>query len=134
MANAKGRRWSVLLWARLSSIVIVLPLSTLTERKGSSFLCSIGIIGEKEPPDEKTKGERATKEAELGIQKCKVFGMEIKALTEGEEPRAVDSSGSGEQAVKHSAVQQYLSRAFGARYRLCHCNRDAPGNQDELSL
>lgn len=77
------------------------------------LLCSIGVISEKEPPDEETKSKKAAKEAELGVQKCKVFGMEIKALTQQDEPRAVES---GEKAVNPTNVQQYLARAFGGRY------------------
>ena len=78
--------------------------------------CSIGVIAEKEPPSEEAKQQKQDKEAELGVQKCNVFGMEIKALTEDGEPRALDSSGSGDKAVESNKVQQYLRRSFGTRY------------------
>lgn len=79
--------------------------------------CSIGVIAEKEPPSEEAKQQKQDKEAEIGVQKCNVFGMEIKALTEDGEPRALDSSGSGDKAVEPNKVQQYLRRSFGTRYR-----------------
>ena len=82
--------------------------------------CSIGVIAEKEPPSEEAKQQKQDKEAGLGVQKCNVFGMEIKALTEDGEPKALDSSGSGDKAVEPNKVQQYLRRSFGTRYSQRH--------------
>ena len=80
-----------------------------------SLSCSIGVIAEKESPSEEAKQQKQDKEAKIGVQKCSVFGMEIKALTEDTEPRALDSSGSGDKAVEPNKVQQYLRRSFGTR-------------------
>lgn len=41
--------------------------------------------------------------------------MEIKCLHESEEPRALDSSGSGDKTIDPAKVQQYLARAFKDR-------------------
>ena len=83
----------------------------LAQSKGRS----IGKFEAKETSEE-DKAERVKHEEELGVQKCDVFGMKIKAVDAGGELRALDTS--TDTAVDPGKVQSYLKRAFGDRQAL----------------
>ncbi|KAL4447265.1 hypothetical protein ABPG77_007298 [Micractinium sp. CCAP 211/92] len=78
----------------------------LAQSKGRS----LGIYEAKERSEEEEEA-RAAEEAEAGVQRVDVFGMRLKAVSQGGQQLAY----SGGAAIKPGGVQAYLRRAFKER-------------------
>ncbi|KAL4443634.1 hypothetical protein ABPG75_011371 [Micractinium tetrahymenae] len=90
----------------------------LAQSKGRS----LGIYEQKERSEEE-EAERAAEEAEAGVQRVDVFGMRLKAVTQGGQRLAY----SGGSAIQPGGVQGYLKRSFGDRLE------DAKGAMEGLA-